>query len=130
MKEFSKEKAQMEHVKRQEKFTNDNVNDILDKSEELKPKFQKQSKLSKYFEDFKLLFSMIKDYYNKDYTDVPWYIISSIGAALLYVLSPIDLIPDFIPFIGYLDDAAVFAFCLSQVSLEVDKYKIWKIQNG
>ena len=130
MKEFSKEKAQMEHVKRQEKFTNDNVNDILDKSEELKTKFQKQSKLSKYFEDFKLLFSMIKDYYNKDYTDVPWYIISSIGAALLYVLSPIDLIPDFIPFIGYLDDAAVFAFCLSQVSLEVDKYKIWKIQNG
>ena len=130
MKEFSKEKAQMEHVKRQEKFTNDNVNDILDKSEELKPKFQKQSKLSKYFEDFKLLFSMIKDYYKKDYTDVPWYIISSIGAALLYVLSPIDLIPDFIPFFGYLDDAAVFAFCLSQVSLEVDKYKIWKIQNG
>ena len=74
--------------------------------------------------------SMVKDYYSRKYTEVPWHVISSIGAALLYVLSPIDLIPDFIPFIGYIDDAAVIAFCLNQVRSEVDKYKLWKESNA
>lgn len=69
---------------------------------------------------------MIKDYYNRKYTTVPWYVISAIGGALLYVLSPIDLIPDFIPFVGYIDDAAVIAFCINRISAEVDKYKRWK----
>lgn len=130
MKNFSEEKAKNEHKKRQSKFTEQNINDILDKSDEIEKKFEKQDKLKKFFEEFKLLFSMVKDYYYKEYTEVPWYVISSIGAALLYVLSPIDLIPDFIPFFGYVDDAAVVAFCLKQVRSEVNKYKLWKVSNS
>jgi uncharacterized membrane protein YkvA (DUF1232 family) len=34
----------------------------------------------------------------------PWYAKLIIGMVLAYVLSPIDLIPDFIPVLGYLDD--------------------------
>lgn len=34
----------------------------------------------------------------------PWYAKAVGGATLLYALSPIDLIPDFIPVIGHLDD--------------------------
>ena len=34
----------------------------------------------------------------------PWYAKAVGGATLLYAVSPIDLIPDFIPVIGYLDD--------------------------
>jgi uncharacterized membrane protein YkvA (DUF1232 family) len=130
MKNFNEEDARNEYKKRQSNFTTDDINKILDKSEELKSTFQKQGKLAKFFNDFKLLFSMIKDYSCGKYTEVPWYIIAAIGAALLYVLSPIDLIPDFIPIIGYLDDAAVFAFCLNQVRAEVDKYKYWKACNS
>ena len=130
MKDFSEEKAGNEHKKRQSEFTAKDINFILDKSDDLKDKFKNQSKLSKFYEEFKLLLSMIRDYYSRKYTEVPWYIISSIGAALLYVLSPIDLIPDFIPIVGYLDDAAVLAFCLKQVRAEVEKYKEWKESNS
>ena len=35
---------------------------------------------------------------------VPWYVKALAGVVLAYALSPIDLIPDFIPVIGYLDD--------------------------
>lgn len=40
------------------------------------------------------------------YTDsrVPWYAKLLVAVIVAYVLSPIDLIPDFIPVIGYLDD--------------------------
>ena len=38
---------------------------------------------------------------------VPWYAKLLAGAVLAYALSPIDLIPDFIPVIGYLDDLII-----------------------
>ena len=34
----------------------------------------------------------------------PWYAKAAIAGVLAYALSPIDLIPDFIPVLGYLDD--------------------------
>lgn len=38
---------------------------------------------------------------------VPWYVRLLAAAVAAYALSPIDLIPDFIPFIGYLDDLVI-----------------------
>ncbi|MDG4897201.1 YkvA family protein [Mesorhizobium sp. WSM4976] len=38
---------------------------------------------------------------------VPWYAKATAGAVAAYALSPIDLIPDFIPIIGYLDDLVI-----------------------
>ncbi|PNW26941.1 DUF1232 domain-containing protein [Formosa algae] len=70
---------------------------------------------------------MTRDYFKGDYTAVPWYIIAAVGSALLYVLSPIDTIPDIIPIVGYVDDAAVMALCLKFVHIEIDEYKKWKL---
>jgi uncharacterized membrane protein YkvA (DUF1232 family) len=38
---------------------------------------------------------------------VPWYAKAVAGAVAAYALSPIDLIPDFIPVLGYLDDLII-----------------------
>lgn len=38
---------------------------------------------------------------------VPWYAKAAAGAVAAYALSPIDLIPDFIPIFGYLDDVVI-----------------------
>jgi uncharacterized membrane protein YkvA (DUF1232 family) len=38
---------------------------------------------------------------------VPWYAKATAGAVAAYALSPIDLIPDFIPVLGYLDDLVI-----------------------
>ena len=38
---------------------------------------------------------------------VPWYAKATAGAIAAYALSPVDLIPDFIPIIGYLDDLLI-----------------------
>lgn len=67
---------------------------------------------------------MLKDYYKGHYRAFPRYIMSSIGAALLYVLIPMDTIPDFIPIMGYIDDAAIFSLGLKLVRSEVEKYRM------
>lgn len=38
---------------------------------------------------------------------VPWYAKAVAGGIAAYALSPIDLIPDFIPVLGYLDDLVI-----------------------
>jgi uncharacterized membrane protein YkvA (DUF1232 family) len=41
---------------------------------------------------------------------VPWYVKALAIAVAAYALSPIDLIPDFIPIVGYLDDLVIVPF--------------------
>jgi uncharacterized membrane protein YkvA (DUF1232 family) len=46
-------------------------------------------------------------------------------AALLYIISPIDVIPDSIPIVGGLDDIAVLAYAVHAVSDELKNYRLW-----
>lgn len=69
---------------------------------------------------------MVGDYFSGEYTEVPFGTIAGIIGTLLYVLSPIDLIPDFIPFLGLVDDAAMVGFCLACVHSDIDRYREWQ----
>jgi uncharacterized membrane protein YkvA (DUF1232 family) len=123
---FSRSRAGKVFSQKQESFTEADMARVIRKRKILGQKFAFSSRLRRYASEFRLLFSMLNDYYHRRYREVPWYIISSIGAALLYVLTPIDLLPDFIPLIGYIDDASVFALCLNLARKEVKKYQDWK----
>ncbi len=46
----------------------------------------------------------------------------AIVAALIYIASPIDLVPDFIPIAGWMDDGAVFYFLLKRLMYELGRY--------
>jgi len=52
--------------------------------------------------------------------------IAAIIGSLLYIFSPIDLIPDLIPVAGLLDDAAVLGLCLNGISADLKNYSAWK----
>ena len=51
-------------------------------------------------------------------------VLGLIGA--FYVILPIDFLPEWLPFVGLLDDAAVISLIYKQLNKELNKYKIWK----
>ena len=110
------------------KISDQDLKKVISQAEELKRKAN-SSTLSKYLEDIKLLFSMIKDYITGRYRAIPWWVIASAAFALIYIINPIDLLPDVIPVIGLLDDAAVLSLCLAMIGLQLDKYREWKTAN-
>lgn len=73
-----------------------------------------------------IMASLLRSYIKKDYTDIPLGTILAITSALIYFVSPIGIIPDTIPFIGYLDDAAVIAACWKLVESDVLEYTKWR----
>lgn len=72
------------------------------------------------------MISMIRSYVKKEYTEIPLGTILASLSALIYVVSPIDVIADAIPAVGYIDDAIVVATCLKLINSDVEKYREWK----
>ncbi len=107
------------------KYSEDDVNKVFDNEETILNKMNDKN-LKGFIDDVKLFFSMLKDFVTKKYTEVPVGTIMAIAGSLLYVLSPIDVIPDFLPVVGYLDDAGVIALCMNFVKADLDKYKQFK----
>lgn len=77
-----------------------------------------------------IMISLVRNYIKKEYTDVPIGTVIAIVSALIYVLSPVDFIPDSIPGVGYLDDAAVVAVCWKLVKSDIEEYEVWRQRNG
>lgn len=123
---FTEEQAQNELNKRAKNVTEEDVKKIFEKRDEIERKFNPSGPLGKFIGDLKILFSLVNDYRKGDYREIPWTSIAAIVGALLYVFSPIDLIPDFIPVVGLLDDAAVVALCLKAIDGDLQRYAEWK----
>ena len=75
--------------------------------------------LKTYLEDLQLAYKMLRD---------PQFHISKetktiLIIALLYIISPIDLIPDALPLLGVVDDVLVAGYALRQASAELERYR-------
>lgn len=58
----------------------------------------------------------------------PWYAKFMLGVGLLYILIPVDLIADTIPFFGWLDDLAVVSFIIALALRLVPKKVMGRVQ--
>lgn len=83
--------------------------------------------LTDIWDELQLLFSLVKDYAKGDYTAISKSAIISILAGLLYFISPLDLVPDFILGLGFLDDVIVLRFVYKKMRKELEQYQAWKV---
>ena len=126
---FRKRKKQ----KINEKYVSDNAANITEEdigkafteSDQIKSKLEANGRFDKFLADGKVMLSLVRDYWKKDYTSIPWYAVSAIAFSLLYVLNPMDLAPDYIPFLGYMDDVTVLSFAVTLVKKDLSAYEKW-----
>ena len=78
-----------------------------------------------FFKQVVLLYEMLRDSVRGDY-EAPWASLAMIVGALVYVISPLDLIPDFIPVIGWGDDAAVVVATIKTIQGDLRDYAQWR----
>jgi uncharacterized membrane protein YkvA (DUF1232 family) len=72
------------------------------------------------------LLRLLRAYWRGEYRQVPTQSLLLIVAGILYFVSPLDLIPDVIVGLGFVDDVAVLGWVLSQVRTVVDDYLRWE----
>lgn len=76
-----------------------------------------------------IMASLFRSFVKKEYQEVPIGTIIAILSALIYFVSPIDIVPDSIPVLGYFDDAAVVEACWDLVESDVEEYLKWRKEN-
>jgi len=69
---------------------------------------------------------LIRAYSEAKYRDVPESTLVVIIAAIIYIVNPLDVIPDALPALGYLDDATVLALAVRRARQALDDFMIWE----
>ena len=76
--------------------------------------------------DFSELLRLLRAWATGQYTLVPWKSLLLAIAAVLYFVNPFDLVPDFIPLAGLVDDVAVLGFVLKSLQKDLARFRDWQ----
>lgn len=99
------------------------VRRVVERADDITRRFKKRGPLARFLEDGRLFVSLARDYWSGRYRQVPFGTLAAVAFTLLYVLNPLDLVPDVLPFVGQLDDAAVFSAALLLVEGDLRRYR-------
>lgn len=117
---FAQAQKQAESAARDKNKTKQLLQDALSKA------YRNRQQLKSVWENLMALCRMLRAWSNGDYRSVPWKTIVLSLATIIYFLNPFDLAPDFIPGVGYVDDAVVLGFVVSSIKKEFDEFLRWE----
>lgn len=105
----------------------EDVETVVREADQIEERFRENNgPLGRLLEDGRLLLGLVRDAWRGRYRDVPKWTLAAAVFALLYVLNPFDLIPDVLPVIGAIDDAAVVSVCLVLLEQDLHAYRAWR----
>ncbi|SMB98763.1 protein of unknown function DUF1232 [Hymenobacter roseosalivarius DSM 11622] len=96
----------------------------------LDAKDSKKGPLQQVVDMGRTLIRLIGAFASGSYRQIETTTIVSGLAVLLYVLSPIDLVPDFIPVIGFLDDLSLISWFISKFQGEIARFQAWESKSA
>ncbi|HYE97927.1 MAG TPA: DUF1232 domain-containing protein [Planctomycetota bacterium] len=83
-------------------------------------------RLGRLVRQARLLGGMVLDYRRGTYRRLPLATLAMAAAALLYFFNPLDLVPDVLPGIGFIDDALVLSLAVKALRKDLRAYVDWK----
>lgn len=126
MNPISQNQAQQALGDEAEQVRQPDLEKLLKHQQRIERKVRSSGRLARFGTDIRLMLNMLKDYWQGNYRSVPWKSIAAIAGALIYVLNPLDLIPDLVFGFGLIDDAGVVAACIAMVEADLHRYAAWK----
>lgn len=81
---------------------------------------------STFREQVAVIARLLRAYASGEYRQLPWKTLMRIVAVMVYFVSPIDFLPDFLPIIGLTDDIALMLWLFSGIKDDIEKFKIWE----
>jgi len=87
---------------------------------------RKGPRLGQLKDDVKLLQALCVAWWRGEYRAISPKALVTVVAGLLYFVSPLDAIPDWLLGVGFLDDIAVLGWVLKTVSDELDAFRAWR----
>lgn len=80
--------------------------------------------------DLEAMMRLVRETSARRYRHLPRRSLVAIVGGLIYFVSPLDLIPDVIPVLGFVDDVAVLAWVAHQVRRDLVAYLAWEAGIG
>ena len=102
----------------------DKLNDLLDRAS--RKADTKKGPLSEVWDSLMACLRLLRAYATGQYKDLPWKSLLSIIAAIIYFVMPVDLIPDFIIGLGFIDDAALLGWIINSVKSDIESFIEWE----
>ena len=85
-----------------------------------------KSAVGDFFRRIKVFTRMIKAYVKGEYRAIPWKMVVMLVAGLVYFVMPLDILPDFIPVTGFLDDITLIVWIFNNFKSEIDAFETWE----
>ena len=119
-KQFAKEKRRAREYVTDKQKTAQLLEEAIEKAR------RNKEALTKLWGKLMALFRLVSAWVKGEYTEVSLKTILLVIAAIIYFVNPFDVIPDFIPGVGYLDDAVVIIFVINSIRGDLDKFLKWE----
>jgi uncharacterized membrane protein YkvA (DUF1232 family) len=110
-----------------ERFSARQIPKLLDRRDRVKRELRSiPDRMQKLTNQAALVLELLDDYRDGTYRAIPWRSLAVAAGALLYSVSPSDVVPDFVPVLGQLDDALVIGVAMYLIRRDLKLYVRFK----
>lgn len=85
-----------------------------------------ENAMARVREDLRTLLRIARAWARREYHQIPWKSLMFSVAAIVYFISPVDLIPDALAVLGFLDDVAVITAVTKAVRTDMERFQVWE----
>ncbi|MGY8977665.1 MAG: YkvA family protein [Cytophagales bacterium] len=83
--------------------------------------------INELLEHVQLFLRMIKKSFSGEYSSFSNKTLLSLVFGLLYFVTPMDVVPDFIPLLGFSDDLSIIYFIIKNFKSDIEAFKVWEL---
>ncbi|UXP30670.1 YkvA family protein [Reichenbachiella agarivorans] len=126
---MNKEKVFKKYKEKAEGLLSDNhrvSNLISSATEKLKGIMSSNEQLKDFSYKVMVVLRMLKAQVTGEYREIPWRTLLLSAGAMLYFITPLDVIPDFIPALGLTDDIAILFWVYNSVKEDIERFEMWE----